>query len=95
MNEKARAHIFASGRVQGVFFRAGTKEKARELAVTGWVKNLSDGRIEAIFEGEREKVEEMVKWAKKGPPGATVNHLDVVWEEHRGEFTNFEIKYSF
>jgi len=93
MAENVRAHIFVSGRVHGVFFRTETQEKARELGLTGWVKNLPDGRVEAVFEGERAKVEEMVKWARKGPPGAIVNDLNVVWEEYRDEFTNFEIRY--
>ncbi len=93
MNEKARAHIVVSGRVQGVFFRAKTQEKAQQLGVTGWVKNLAEGRVEAVFEGEKPQVEQLVKWAKKGPSGAIVNDLDLSWEEYRGEFTNFEIRY--
>ena len=93
MNEKVRAHVVVSGRVQGVFFRAEAQEKAKELGVFGWVKNLSEGRVEAVFEGERDKVEEMVKWAKKGPPGAIVNDLNVVWEEYQAEFNNFEIRH--
>jgi len=93
MNEKVRVHIVVSGRVQGVFFRAKTQEKAKDLGVTGWVKNLSEDRVEAVFEGERAKVEQMVEWAKKGPSGAIVNDLDLSWEEYRGEFTNFEIRY--
>ncbi len=93
MNEKVRAHVVVSGRVQGVFFRAETQEKAKELGLFGWVKNLSEGRVEAVFEGERAKVEQLVKWAQKGPPGAIVNDLDLSWEEYRGEFSNFEIRY--
>jgi len=93
MNEKVRAHVIVSGRVQGVFFRAETKEKAKELGVFGWVKNLSEGRVEAVFEGERATVEEMVKWAKSGPPGAIINDLDLSWEEHQAEFNGFEIRY--
>ena len=93
MNEKARAHVVVSGQVQGVFFRAKTQEKAQQLEVTGWVKNLSEGRVEAVFEGKKAKVEQMVGWAKKGPSGAIVNDLDLSWEEYRGEFTNFEIRY--
>lgn len=93
MNEKARAHIVVSGRVHGVFFRAKTQEKAQQVGVTGWVKNLSEDRVEAVFEGEKPQVEQLVKWAKKGPPGAIVNDLDLSWEEYQGEFTNFEIRY--
>lgn len=93
MNEKVRVHIVVSGRVQGVFFRAETQEKAQQLGVTGWVKNCPGDQVEAVFEGEKQQVEEMVKWAKKGPPGAIVNDLDVAWEEYQGKFTNFEIRY--
>jgi len=93
MNEKVRVHIVVSGRVQGVFYRSETQEKAQQLGVSGWVKNLSEGRVEAVFEGERDKVEQMVEWAKKGPSGAIVNDLNVVWEEYQGEFSNFEIRY--
>jgi len=93
MNEKVRVHIVVSGRVQGVFYRSETQEKAKDLGVFGWVKNLSEGRVEAVFEGERDKVEQMVEWAKKGPSGAIVNDLNVVWEEYQGEFSNFEIRY--
>ena len=93
MTEKIRAHIFVSGRVQRVFFRSETREKALKLGLTGWVKNLPDGRVEAVFEGEKARIEEMIEWAKKGPPGAIVNHLDLNWEEYQGEFKNFEIRY--
>lgn len=93
MNEKVRAHVVVSGRVQGIFFRSKTQEKAKELGVFGWVKNLSEGRVEAVFEGEKPQVEEILKWAKKGPPGAIVSDLNVIWEEYRGEFSNFEIRY--
>jgi len=93
MNEKVRAHVVVSGRVQGVFFRAETQEKAKELGLFGWVKNLTEDRVEAVFEGERAKVEQLVKWAQKGPPGAIVNDLDLSWEEYQAEFSNFEIRY--
>ena len=92
MNKKVKVHIFVSGRVQGVFFRYETQEKAREFGVTGWVRNLPDGRVEAVFEGERVKVKEMLKWAEKGPSGAIVDHLDAVWEGYRGEFQDFEVR---
>jgi acylphosphatase len=94
MNEKVRVHIVVSGRVQGVFFRAETQEKAKELGVAGWVKNLTEGRVEAVFEGKRDRVEQMVEWAKKGPSGAIVSDLKVIWEEYRSEFSDFEIKYD-
>lgn len=94
MNKKRRVHVFVSGRVQGVFFRDNTCRKARELGITGWVKNLPDGKVEAIFEGEEEKIKEMVEWTKRGPVFAKVNNLNVEWQEYKGEFKDFEIRYD-
>jgi len=93
MKEKTRAHMIVSGRVQGVFFRQNTLNKAKELGVFGWVKNLSDGRLEAVFEGEKKKVEEIVNWAEKGPVSAKVNDVRVEWQEYKGEFKGFKLKY--
>ena len=93
MAEKLKAHIIVSGRVQRVHFREKTREKAEEFGVFGWVKNLSDGRVEAVFEGEKAKVEEMVEWARRGPFWAKVNGLETSWEEYQAEFSNFEIRY--
>jgi len=90
--EFARAHIFISGIVQGVFFRASTADKAQELELTGWVKNLPDGRVEAVIEGPKDKIEEMIEWMKKGPRLAKVDEVEMVWEEYKGEFGNFEIR---
>jgi len=92
--EKGRAHIFISGRVQGVFFREQTKKKAERLGVLGWVKNLRDGRLEAVFEGDRENVEKMVNWAKKGPIWAKIDDFSLVREDYQGEFKEFEIRYD-
>jgi len=94
MSQKARAHIFISGRVQGVFFRQNTRKKARELGISGWVKNLPDGRVEAVFEGPKEKVEEMIEWARQGSIIAQVDGIEVFWEEYKGEFNDFVIKYD-
>jgi acylphosphatase len=91
--EKARAHVYISGRVQGVFFRASTKERALELGLKGWVKNLRDGRVEALFEGEKEKVRDMVDWCREGPSYASVANVDVRWEEYKGEFESFTVRY--
>ena len=91
---KNRAHVFITGRVQGVFFRSYTEDKALELGLTGWVRNLSDGRVEAIFEGDEEKIKEMIKWCYKGPPGARVTIVKVEWEDYKGEFNTFSIKYG-
>lgn len=93
MNEKIRAHIFVQGMVQGVFFRVKTRQKAKVLGVTGWVKNLPDGRVEAVFEGGKEKVEQIIEWIKKGPLFSRVDDVKIDFEECKGEFENFEIRY--
>ncbi|MFQ5713054.1 MAG: acylphosphatase [Candidatus Scalinduaceae bacterium] len=91
--EKVRAHVFIEGRVQGVFFRANTREEANSLGLTGWARNCWDGRVEAVFEGEREKVEKVISWCKKGPPGAMVRDVETNWEQATGEYETFSIKY--
>jgi len=91
---KKRVHIFVSGRVQGVFFRAHTKEKALELDIKGWVRNLPDGRVEGVFEGEEERLNELIRWLKEGgPPLASIENLEILNEDYKGEFSDFEIKY--
>jgi acylphosphatase len=88
---KVRAHVFVSGRVQGVFFRSETRYEALRNGVTGWIRNLPDDRVEAVFEGDREKVERLVEFARNGPRGARVSRVDVSWENYSGEFADFEI----
>jgi acylphosphatase len=90
---KARAHVFISGLVQGVFFRWETRKNALKNNVKGWVRNLRDGRVEAVFEGEKEDVEKMIKFCEKGPPGAKVEKVEVKWEDYKGEYDSFEIIY--
>ena len=94
MSKNVRAHIFISGRVQGGFFRENTSKKAQKLGLLGWVKNLDNGKVEAVFEGDKEKVEKLVKWAKRGPMFAKVDNIDIDWQEYTGEFQNFEIRYQ-
>ncbi|MCJ7560187.1 acylphosphatase [Candidatus Bathyarchaeota archaeon] len=91
---KARAHVFVSGRVQGVFFRSRTKQRADSLGVKGWVRNLPDGSVEAVFEGEEEAVNALIDFCRRGPRGARVSNVDLVWENYQGEFSKFEIKYG-
>jgi acylphosphatase len=91
--QKARARVIIGGRVQGVFFRYTTQEVANRLNVLGWVKNRWDCKVEAVFEGEREKVEEMVEWCRKGPPDAHVKNIDTYWDDYLGEFDHFSIIY--
>ena len=90
MQSKIRAHVFISGVVQNVFFRANTVQEANKLGILGWVKNLEDSRVEAVLEGDSEKVKEMVEWLKRGPSAANVEHIDVQFEDYKGEFKNFE-----
>lgn len=90
---KRRAHVYVSGRVQGVFFRATTREEAQKRGVTGWVKNLRDGRVEAVFEGEEEKVKEMIDFCHEGSRAASVEDVEVSWEEYEGDFSDFGIRY--
>lgn len=87
-----RAHVVISGRVQGVCFRAYTIDEATAAGVAGWVRNTPDGRVEAVFEGEKSAVETMIAWCRHGPPAARVNGVEVVWAEPKGE-QSFEIKY--
>ncbi|MEM2123664.1 MAG: acylphosphatase [Candidatus Bathyarchaeia archaeon] len=88
-----RAHIYISGNVQGVFFRYETRRVARELGVSGWVRNLPDGRVEAVAEGEEEAVEKLIQFCRRGPPAAIVTKVEVEHEEPKGEDSNFIIIY--
>ena len=90
---KVRAHAFVSGRVQGVFFRSETKRKAESRNITGWIRNLPDSRVEAVFEGETEAVGALVEFCKRGPSGAMVANFDLTWEAYTGEFNSFKIKH--
>ncbi|HZX11414.1 MAG TPA: acylphosphatase [Acidobacteriota bacterium] len=86
-----RARIFISGRVQGVLFRDFTQRMASSLGVTGWVKNLPDGRVEVLAEGEKSKINQLIKNLRQGPRMARVEDLDVEWEEYKGEYSGFHI----
>ncbi len=92
MAEKiVRAHVLIKGKVQGVFYRVWTFKQAQSLGLAGWVKNLKDKKVEAVFEGPKEKVEEMIEKCKEGPRPSNVKHLKVSWEKASGEFSSFEI----
>jgi acylphosphatase len=88
---KTRVHVVISGQVQGVWYRASTKEKAEELGLTGWVKNTMDGNVEAIFEGDELKVNEMIAWCHKGPPLAQVTDMKITRQRFSGEFVGFVV----
>ena len=84
------AHVFISGQVQGVGFRFYTKGQADKLGLFGWIKNLSDGRVEAILQGPKDKVEQLITWCKEGIPAAQVSSIEVTWQESRN-FDSFEV----
>lgn len=88
-----RMHVFISGMVQGVFFRANTQKAALSFNLTGWVRNLPDGRVEAVFEGKEGNVDAMLQWCKKGPPFARVTDIEAIPEPFSGEFQQFSIRY--
>ena len=94
MENKSRAHAIISGRVQGVFFRMETKRAADGFGVFGWVKNRSDGTVEAVFEGDRDRVDAILDWCREGPPAAKVTDVMVNWEDYTGEFTAFDIDFA-
>jgi acylphosphatase len=85
-----RAYVIVTGEVTGVNFRYFTKEKAKTLGVNGWIRNLPEGQVEAVFEGLEDKVREMVEWCKKGPLLAKVNHVRVEFRDYKQEFDGFE-----
>jgi acylphosphatase len=90
---KKRYHVIISGRVQGVAFRAYTKQKADSLGLAGWVKNITQGRVEAVYEGDEESVSAMTDWCHRGPSLARVDKLDMQEEPIAGLFTDFRILY--
>lgn len=92
MAERAAARVSISGRVQGVFFRAETRRAARSLGLSGWVRNLADGSVEALFEGDRGAVDEAIDWCGTGPPAAVVGKVDVEWLAPVG-LEGFEVLY--
>ena len=94
MQTKVRAHAIISGRVQGVFFRMETKRAADRFGVSGWVRNLKDGTVEAVFEGDRNRVEAILEWCRQGPPHADVSNVKETWIEYTGEFKGFDISFE-
>ena len=91
--EKVRVRVIIEGRVQGVFFRSHTEEMAIRLGLKGWVKNRRDGRVEAVFEGDQERVDQMTQWCHRGPSEARVSKVDLFGEVFTGEFEDFSIRY--
>ena len=91
-NNPERAHVQVSGNVQGVFFRDTTREKAEQLGLAGWVSNLPDGRVEAVFEGPSEQVREMLRWCEEGPWRADVEDVETDFEDPHGDLDGFEVR---
>ena len=91
-DDRTRAHVFVSGRVQGVYYRANTRDTAREHGIDGWVRNLDDGRVEAVFEGTREAVESMVEFCHEGSERANVTDLEIENEDPEG-IDGFEVRW--
>ena len=91
-SDPERAHVRVSGQVQGVFFRDSTRKKAEELGLAGWVRNLPDGQVEAVFEGPSREVREMVRWCEEGPQHASVENVDKDFESAGGDLEGFEVR---
>ncbi|HET6488459.1 MAG TPA: acylphosphatase [Syntrophales bacterium] len=89
-----RIHVTITGRVQGVAFRAKTRSEAIRNNVSGWVRNLPDGGVEAVFEGKPEEVDRVVSWCRVGPSLAVVEHVEVLEEPYTGTFKEFSIRYG-
>lgn len=89
-----RVHVWVKGRVQGVGFRAHVQYSARQIGVTGWVRNVGDDIVEAVGEGEREKLERLVEAVKTGPIGSQVEESNVEWQNATGEFRDFQLRRS-
>jgi acylphosphatase len=91
MADRVRAHVHVSGTVQGVYYRANTRDEARERGVDGWVRNLDDGRVEAVFEGDQSAVDGMIEWCHEGSPRASVADVAVAYDDPTG-LDGFEIR---
>lgn len=93
MANKQRVHIIVSGRVQGVFFRDFTRQQANNLGITGWVKNLPDGKVQIVAEGEKSKLFQLIEAVKSGPERSNVKDCKIEWTDFKDEFTDFKIVY--
>jgi acylphosphatase len=90
-----RLHLIIKGRVQGVFYRASARDAAIKLGLKGWVRNIPDGSVEAVFEGHEKALSQVLQWCRKGPPGAYVSKIEEKWDEHTGEFDRVDIRYGY
>ncbi len=92
MNNTSQVHLIISGKVQGVFYRASCQETAIQYGLKGWVKNLPNGDVEVLVQGEKEKIESLIDWCKKGPPHAKVNNVKVEWQLMMERLYSFGIR---
>lgn len=93
MAKNTRAHVFIKGKVQGVYFRQNMRIVSKRHKVNGWVRNLKDGRVEAVLEGEEMNISEVIEWCHAGPAEAKVDDVKVEYEPYKGEFSNFTVLY--
>ena len=93
MDEMVRAHLYITGKVQGVFYRLETQRAAAARNLSGWVRNLPDGAVEAVAEGKRTDAESLVEWCRQGPDRARVDDVKLSWQDFKGEFSSFEVTY--
>jgi acylphosphatase len=91
--DNRQAHVWISGRVQGVFFRHRTREEALKRGLRGWVRNLRDGRVEAVFQGNHQEIQGMLEWCHHGPPSAWVDDVHIAWEESSPDIKGFQVTY--
>ena len=91
--KQQRVHLLVSGNVQGVFFRQALKVVAKKNNVSGWVRNLKDRRVEAVFEGDSNSISSVIEWTRVGPANSRVDNVDVSSEEFKNEFSTFEVLY--
>lgn len=92
MSDQKRVHLRIHGRVQGVFFRANTRDQANQLGLAGWVRNRPDGSVEAVAEGPEEKLRALVDWCHEGPRSADVEKVEVDWGVAEGNLKSFEVR---
>ncbi len=90
---KKQIHVKISGKVQGVFFRAETCEEGRKLGLTGWVRNMEDGGVEAVAQGEEDRLQHFITWCWDGPDGAHVENVDTEWRDQLDDFSDFSVRY--
>ena len=91
--KQQRIHLLVSGKVQGVFFRQALKVIAKKNNISGWVRNLKDGRVEAILEGDNKSINSVIGWTRIGPANSHVDYVEVINEEFKNEFSAFEVLY--